>query len=97
MPGHSPLESLPLYFLGGSKGGKPPFVENCVTSESDRTRELADVSSKAVGGRIAEPNQARETGAALEAHYRFILWLVPAVERFPRSRKFLLGDRIQPV
>ena len=38
---------------------------------------------------------ARETGPALEAHYRFLLWLVPAVERFPRSQKFLLGDRIQ--
>ena len=35
------------------------------------------------------------TGAALESHYRFMLWLVPAVERFPRSQKFLLGDRIQ--
>ena len=41
------------------------------------------------------PDRARTTGAALEAHYRFILWLVPAVERFPRNRKFLLGDRIQ--
>ena len=40
-------------------------------------------------------NHARDTGAALEAHYRFILWLVPAVERFPRNRKFLLGDRMQ--
>ena len=40
-------------------------------------------------------HHARTTGAALEAHYRFILWLVPAVDRFPRSRKFLLGDRIQ--
>ena len=40
-------------------------------------------------------DRARETGPALEAHYRFILWLVPAVERFPRSQKFLLGDRIQ--
>ena len=38
---------------------------------------------------------ARETGPALEAHYRFLLWLVPTVERFPRSQKFLLGDRIQ--
>ena len=37
----------------------------------------------------------RETGPALEAHYRFLLWLVPAVDRFPRSQKFLLGDRIQ--
>jgi hypothetical protein len=26
---------------------------------------------------------ARRTGPALEAHQRFILWLVPTVERFP--------------
>ena len=38
---------------------------------------------------------ARGTGPALEAHYRFIVWLVPALERFPRNQKFLLGDRIQ--
>ena len=25
---------------------------------------------------------ARSTGPALESHYRFLLWLVPAVERF---------------
>ena len=28
-------------------------------------------------------------------HYRFVLWLVPTVERFPRKQKFLLGERIQ--
>ena len=39
--------------------------------------------------------RARQTGPALEAHYQFILWLVPTLERFPRSQKFLLGDRIQ--
>ncbi len=38
---------------------------------------------------------ARQTGPALEAHYQFIVWLVPTLERFPRSQKFLLGDRIQ--
>ena len=38
---------------------------------------------------------ARDTGPALENHYRFIVWLVPALERLPRSQKFLLGDRIQ--
>jgi hypothetical protein len=38
---------------------------------------------------------ARQTGPALEAHYRFLLWLVPTVEKFPKSQKFLLGDRIQ--
>lgn len=37
----------------------------------------------------------RRTGPALEAMYRFMLWLVPTVEKFPRSQKFLLGDRIQ--
>ena len=43
----------------------------------------------------APPGRARETGPALEFHYRFLLWLAPAVEHFPRRRKFLLGDRIQ--
>ena len=38
---------------------------------------------------------SRETGPALEAMYKFHLWLVPTVEKFPRSQKFLLGDRIQ--
>jgi hypothetical protein len=41
------------------------------------------------------PDHARRTGPALEAMYRFILWLVPTVDKFPRSQKFLLGDRIQ--
>jgi hypothetical protein len=40
-------------------------------------------------------DNARSTGPALEAHQQFMLWLVPAVEKFPRSQKFLLGDRIQ--
>ena len=40
-------------------------------------------------------DNARRTGPALEAHRQFLLWLVPAVEKFPRSQKFLLGDRIQ--
>ena len=43
----------------------------------------------------ASRDGARETGPALESWYRFLLWLVPAVERFPRRQKFLLGDRIQ--
>jgi hypothetical protein len=37
---------------------------------------------------------ARRTGPALEAMYRFVLWLIPAVEKFPRSQKFLLGLEI---
>lgn len=31
----------------------------------------------------------------MEATYRFLLWLIPALEQFPRSQKFLLGDRLQ--
>ena len=42
-----------------------------------------------VAGRV------QQAGPALEAHYQFLLWLVPTLERFPRSQKFLLGDRIQ--
>ena len=38
---------------------------------------------------------ARRGSAALEQHYRFLLWLVPTVEKFPRAQKFTLGDRIQ--
>jgi len=37
---------------------------------------------------------ARATGPALEACYQLILWLVPTIEKFPRSQKFLLGDRL---
>jgi hypothetical protein len=42
-------------------------------------------------------DNARQTGAALEAHYRFLLRLVPTLEKYPRSQKFLLGDRTQQV
>lgn len=37
----------------------------------------------------------RQVGPALEAMNGFIRWLIPTVEKFPRSQKFLLGDRIQ--
>jgi hypothetical protein len=40
---------------------------------------------------------ARETSPALEKMYQFLLWLMPTVEKFPRSHKFLLGDRIQSI
>lgn len=40
-------------------------------------------------------DHSKRTGAALEAHYRFLLWLMPAVEKFPRNYKFTLGDRLQ--
>jgi hypothetical protein len=44
---------------------------------------------------MARSDSACRTGPALEAMYRFPLWLVPTVEKFPRSQKFLLGDGIQ--
>lgn len=40
-------------------------------------------------------DNARETGASLEVMYRFVLWLVRTLEGFPRSQRFLLGDRMQ--
>ena len=46
-------------------------------------------------GPNARADRARRTGPALEAVYQFVLWLVPTVERFPRSQRFLLGDRLQ--
>ena len=54
---------------------------------------VADGSSTA----SERTDRSRTTGAALEAHYQFVLWLVPALERFPRSQKFLLGDRVQGI
>jgi 23S rRNA-intervening sequence protein len=38
---------------------------------------------------------AKQSGIALEKAYQLMLWLMPTVEKFPRSQKFLLGDRIQ--
>jgi hypothetical protein len=38
---------------------------------------------------------ARRSGAALEAMFRFIVWLIPTLDKLPRNQKFLLGDRIQ--
>ena len=47
--------------------------------------------------RVSAPlrETGHKTGPALESDYRFVLWLVPVLERFPRSQKFLLGDRMQ--
>jgi hypothetical protein len=40
-------------------------------------------------------DHAKQTGPALEKAYQFVLWLIPTIEKFPRSQKFLLGDRMQ--
>lgn len=38
---------------------------------------------------------SRQQAPVLEKMYQFLLWLIPTVEKFPRSQKFLLGDRLQ--
>jgi len=38
---------------------------------------------------------SRNHAPVLEKMFQFLLWLIPAVEKFPRAQKFLLGDRIQ--
>jgi hypothetical protein len=40
-------------------------------------------------------DNSKRTGAAVEAHYRFLLWLVPTIEKFPRAHKFTVGERIE--
>ena len=37
------------------------------------------------------------TGPAIEAHYQFLAWLVPTIEKFPKSHKFTIGDRIESI
>jgi len=37
----------------------------------------------------------QHAGMAVERAYRFVLWLTPTVEKFPRAQKYLLGDRMQ--
>ncbi len=43
----------------------------------------------------ARAEGARRHGPALERAYQFVLWLVPTLDKFPRSQRFLLGDRIE--
>lgn len=71
----------------GSKDEALGRFFRCISGVAPKLSENADPSPP--------PDRARSTGAALEAHYRFVVWLVPTLERFPRSQKFLLGDRIQ--
>ena len=52
---------------------------------------MAEASKK----RVPRAEGARRYGPALEKAYQFVLWLIPAVEKFPRGQRFLLGDRIQ--
>jgi len=40
-------------------------------------------------------DSVRHLGPALESHQRFLTWLIPTLEKFPRAQRFLLGDRIE--
>jgi 23S rRNA-intervening sequence protein len=40
-------------------------------------------------------DNSKRTGAAIESHYQFLTWLVPTIEKLPKSHKFTIGDRIQ--
>jgi hypothetical protein len=37
-------------------------------------------------------DHSRRTGPAVEAHFQFLMWLIPTVEKFPRSQKFTLAQ-----
>jgi hypothetical protein len=42
-------------------------------------------------------DNSKRTGATIEAHYQFLAWLVPTIEKFPKSHKFTIGDRIETI
>jgi hypothetical protein len=42
-------------------------------------------------------DNAKRTGPAVEAHYQFVIWLARTVEKFPKTHKFTVGDRIHGV
>jgi hypothetical protein len=42
-------------------------------------------------------DNSKRTGAAIEAHYQFLAWLVPTIEKFPKSHKITIGDRIEMI
>jgi hypothetical protein len=44
---------------------------------------------------LADMDNSKRTGAALESHYQILVWLLPTVEKFRRSHKFTVGDRIE--
>ena len=40
-------------------------------------------------------DNSKHIGAAIDAHYQLLAWLLPTVANFPRSHKFTLADRIE--
>jgi len=37
----------------------------------------------------------QNTPRAVEACHELLLWLIPLLDQFPRSRRFTLGERIE--
>ena len=48
-------------------------------------------------GLVPMTDNSKRTGAAIEAHYQFLVWLVPTIEKFPKSHRFTIGDRIETI
>jgi len=48
---------------------------------------------EATGERQSKRHGARRVGPALEAAYELVRWIVPTIEKYPRSLKFTIGDR----
>ena len=46
---------------------------------------------------VSITDNSKRTGAAIEAHYQFLVWLVPTIEKFPKSHRFTIGDRIETI
>jgi hypothetical protein len=42
-------------------------------------------------------DNAKRTGAAIEAQYQLLMWLALMIENFPKTHKFAVGDRIYAV
>ena len=47
------------------------------------------------GDEMSPGGAVRDRANARSLVFFFLLWFVPALERFPRRQKFLLGDRIR--
>ena len=57
------------------------------------TKPLAEIFA----GLAGMADNAKRTGAAVEAHYQFLLMAPPGRRKSPRSHKFTLGDRIEVI
>ncbi|EXI72030.1 MAG: hypothetical protein AW07_03447 [Candidatus Accumulibacter sp. SK-11] len=59
------------------------FLSPCALTPLLLTTNRCDLPGEPGMTEVLKP--ARRSSAALEKHYRFLLWLVPTVEKFPRA------------